>query len=1009
MKEKDIEKDLSSDSALYTVNKDKIITSWSKGAEDITGYKAEEIIGKLCTTFTSYPCEKYCSLFDENSEKFYLDTSKCSIITKSGERKYIKKNKEYLKDIEGNILGGIERFTDITNVFELNDQLKTTMVSYKTLFNDSTEAIYVATVDGDFIDANPAGCKLLGYLRDDVLSFNILDLVKPEYVTRLQDVYARCIMENKVLEELEIKHKEGYCIDVEMTVSLLPDNRLLVIMRDISARKQVELDRKKREEYYKTLILNSFDVIMILDESGVVKYISDNVSVILGYNKEELLGNKKALEIIHPDDLPTVMDEFNILKEKFNQKKQVQYRVKDKIGIYHWAEVSVTNLLNDGVINGILANAILIDDRKMHEERIDNLYKKSLEVNEFLMNKDSQLGRVLKELTELNQKLLKSELELKKQLKINTSLSEFSKHIIDYNSSIEKISADINFYIKEATSSEHGFVGVIDPITKDFNSYSLTEMLAGQCNIENYAHNRITFPVSADGTYNGLWGHALNTRKPFYTNEPKKHLKSVGIPLGHIPLKNFMGYPVLFDNELLGLVGLANSAEQYSEGTLTVVKSFVELYALIIYRKKLEANLRESEERSRNLAELAFEGIIIHSKDKIIEVNNSAIKILGYNDKEELIALNSISEVIDKSSQMEVFEKINNNYVGTYEIQLLKKDGTIFPAEINSVLTNYKGEKTRVISFRDIIERKNYEIEIEKSIQELEKINTDLLSLNIKLQNEIISRKKVEKELERQKELLQNWNDNLEKQVNEEVEKSRIKDELMLMQSRQAAMGEMIGNIAHQWRQPLNSLSLMVFDLKEAEKNNELNSEYLQKEVGEISQIIQHMSQTIDDFRHFFKPEKERQEFFVNEVINKAISFVNASFKDNDIIIDFKNEINIMTIGYQNEYAQVVLNIINNSKDAIIERSIQNGRVVIKIEAVNDYCVCSISDNGGGIDENILHKIFDPYFTTKDDVNGSGIGLYMSKIIIEKNMGGKLNGQNIDGGVRFDIITKLIV
>ena len=255
-------------------------------------------------------------------------------------------------------------------------------------------------------------------------------------------------------------------------------------------------------------------------------------------------------------------------------------------------------------------------------------------------------------------------------------------------------------------------------------------------------------------------------------------------------------------------------------------------------------------------------------------------------------------------------------------------------------------------------------------------------------------------------ELLRNLNQltqTLEQRVAEEIVKGREKDHLLIQQAKLASMGEMIGNIAHQWRQPLNNIGLLIQDLKNAHEFGDLDKEYLNVNVDKTMAIIQSMSATIDDFRYFFAPQKEPQKFSLAESVIKAISFVKASFKSNgiDIELDIKDDITIE--GFPNEYSQVLLNLLNNAKDVLIERDVKQPKVAIRLFREDDKALLTIRDNGGGIPEDIMDKIFEPYFSTKQDDKGTGIGLYMSKMIIENKGNEKLTAKNTKDGAEFRI------
>nr|WP_281381048.1 PAS domain S-box protein [Desulfurispira natronophila] len=232
------------------------------------------------------------------------------------------------------------------------------------------------------------------------------------------------------------------------------------------------------------------------------------------------------------------------------------------------------------------------------------------------------------------------------------------------------------------------------------------------------------------------------------------------------------------------------------------------------------------------------------------------------------------------------------------------------------------------------------------------------------------------------------------------------KDRLILAQSRQAAMGEMIGNIAHQWRQPLTSLSTTIEEIQDAKEYGELSDEYFQELSNKAHSAIEFMSRTIDDFRNFFQPDKEKRTFNIAEVVQDAINIVEASFANNGISLKFSSEdAPIGCLGYPNEYAQVVLNIFSNAKDILLERKIADPQVHIHLHTQQDYCRLCIEDNGGGIPPEHIPHIFEPYFTTKEQGKGTGIGLYMSKNIVE-SMNGTLKVHNTKQGACFTIELK---
>ncbi len=226
-------------------------------------------------------------------------------------------------------------------------------------------------------------------------------------------------------------------------------------------------------------------------------------------------------------------------------------------------------------------------------------------------------------------------------------------------------------------------------------------------------------------------------------------------------------------------------------------------------------------------------------------------------------------------------------------------------------------------------------------------------------------------------------------------------EQMLIQQSRLAAMGEMIGNIAHQWRQPINALDLLLANLKDAYEYQELNQETLDQSVSDGHRIIRRMSATIDDFRNFFKPNKEKRRFKLREALDDTLSILEASLHNNNIALRIDALEELDCFGFPNEYAQVLLNLLTNAKDAIVGNKVSQGEIHITLSRDGDYGALTIRDNGGGIPASALPKVFEPYFTTKE--KGTGIGLYMSKTIIENSMGGKIEARNVRGGAEFTV------
>jgi len=234
-------------------------------------------------------------------------------------------------------------------------------------------------------------------------------------------------------------------------------------------------------------------------------------------------------------------------------------------------------------------------------------------------------------------------------------------------------------------------------------------------------------------------------------------------------------------------------------------------------------------------------------------------------------------------------------------------------------------------------------------------------------------------------------------------EKLADKEEIIIAQSRHAAMGEMIGMIAHQWRQPISVIAMGANNLLIDIDLNELNEESITEEAQSIIKQTDHLSKTIDDFRNFFRPDKEVEEVDLKEIMYEVKKIIGKSLEFKQIVLSIKNEKCFKVNTYSRELLQVFINILKNAEEALFENREKDRQINVTISNDKECVVIIICDNGGGIDEKITDKIFNPYFSTKDKKTGTGLGLYMSKTIIEKHLNGTIDIYNTENGVCFKI------
>ena len=385
--------------------------------------------------------------------------------------------------------------------------------------------------------------------------------------------------------------------------------------------------------------------------------------------------------------------------------------------------------------------------------------------------------------------------------------------------------------------------------------------------------------------------------------------------------------------------------------------------------EKKNRQIAKQKELFEKLYNKSSDGVLLLKNKKITDCNEAATKILHYS-KEELIGkyfyeISPKFQADGQSSNLKSINKINEalkNGISSFEWMHTSKDHKKLWIDI--VLTSIEINNNLVIHtvIRDINKRKEME-------RKLEVLTYDL-----------------------------------EERIKKEIEKNKEKTAQLIQQSRFAQMGEMISMIAHQWRQPLTAITATTNNLLLKNiLNKEVPKEILEEELNLITEYTQHLSFTIDDFRNFFKSDNEKVDSKIEDIIEKAINIIKTSFeaKDINLITNYKFNENINI--YTTEIQQVILILLKNAEDALVDNEIKNKTIEIITYKENDFAIIEIQDNAGGIASDIIYKIFDPYFSTKKAKEGTGIGLYMSKIIINDHCKGEITASNNQDGAIFKI------
>jgi len=374
--------------------------------------------------------------------------------------------------------------------------------------------------------------------------------------------------------------------------------------------------------------------------------------------------------------------------------------------------------------------------------------------------------------------------------------------------------------------------------------------------------------------------------------------------------------------------------------------------------KEKTRKIRESNKKLESLLFMFDKKAIALSINKnglITHATNAYSDISGYT-KDELSQ--NLNQSNSSYTSPNLWKSNEDGVIFIDEIECIKKDGTKY--WVNSSIFPEYDENKKIIGYFDIRE-------------------------------DITDKKKVE-----------NFNETLSLKIDEAISQNIKKDKLLLEQSKLAAMGEMLGSIAHQWRQPLNTLAIQLQFIEDDYDDGLIDKVYLNKFTKESMNLVSFMSDTIDDFRNFFLIDKVKTNFDVKTKIEETVNILKVQLQKYNISLKVSGT-TFNIFGHKGEFQQVILNILNNAKDVIIENNVENGEVLVELELTNNIGYLRISDNAGGIPEEIIDRIFEPYFTTKKQGKGTGLGLYMSKMIIEDNMQGKIEIKNSTKGAVFKI------
>jgi len=766
-------------------------------------------------------------------------------------------------------------------------------------------------------------------IRSHVFEFFVAPIIDSGYV----NFYGRDIMERKWTEkELQRAHEEAQALNEELqsvNEELRSMNETLeerVQERTLELQNEVD-ERKKAEQTYHTVFDSVHDAIFIIEgETGTCLDMNDRAYELFGYTINELqkLG---AGDPSSSSGLSTKVRLRAVVAEVWNtaMPQMLELDIRDKSGRTLWVE----SYFKREVIGG--QPRILAVGRDITEQK-------------------------------------EAEGQFRRSAAIDAALAALYAPLASPTSTAIDVLTVILDEAKRLTGSEHGYVALIDPHTRDLLSFGHTRMELRECGVSETGRP-IRFPIGSDGQYPGLWGHALNTKKGFYTNAPADHPASRGTPEGHTPLYQFLTVPVLIEDEVEGQITLANPGKDFNEQDLEAVQRLAEFYALAIQRKRSEEEVRESALYSRNLIEASLDPLVtISAEGKITDVNKATEEVTGYS-REELIGTDFSSYFIEPKKARKGYQQVfTEGFVRDYPLAIRHTSG-----EITDVLyhaTVYRDEAGEVqgvfAAARDVTEQKKAQEALKRAHDELEH---KVKERTFELQEEIEERKVTEEDLRETTAEFQELTEEL-RRSNEELEQFAY-------------------IASHDLQEPLRTVtsSLGLLEHGYKDKLGEDADTFINYAVDGVIQ----MQQLIKDLLAYSRVTSRGEKFkpvHCEGIVQSAIDNLRVAIEESGVKITLPEKPLPMVMGDKTQLTQLFQNLIGN---AIKFRSQRNPEVQIGVEldAKRKRWTFSAKDNGIGLDMQYADKIFTIFqrLHTTEEYEGTGVGLALCKKIVERHNG----------------------
>jgi PAS domain S-box-containing protein len=635
-----------------------------------------------------------------------------------GSRAFVLNSAAPVYNIEGKLDGCTVAMQDITRLIESEQAMRESEERYRSLMELSPSAIFVNR-GGRIVMLNTAAQVLFGAsAAEQMLGKTTYDFFHPDYhaiiegrTKRLQAGEAVPIVEEKVIR------LDGMVRDVEVASANIMDSEgpaIQVVMRDITQRKQMEDALRETRDYLDNLIDNANAPIIVWDPSFRITRFNRAFEGLTGLRVEQVIG--KELDMLFPE----------------SSRNQSMSLIRAAVSGEHWEVVEIPILQTSGSIRTVLWNSANIHG------------KDGAVVSTIAQGQDITARKVTEEM-------------LKWELSVNMALAELSETLISQDYTIKEISEKVLDFAKGLTGSEHGYAGVIDRDNPDHPDVAIFPSREAACHI-SATDNRIVFAANKDGSYDGLWGHALNTREPFFDNNPGIHTTAKGVPDGHMPINNFLSSPAVLGEELVGQIALANAPHEYEAHHLEAVKRMADLYALAIQRihyenalveanrslekkvlersmklyqindqliteieerKQIEKELRKSEFKFRTVADFTYAGEYwVDALGNYLYVSPSVERISGYRPDEFMADKDLLAKIIYHEDcgkyETHMHDEFNDMEPKEIYFRIVRRDGAVRDiAHVCNPVFDESGEFIgRRASNRDVTEHQHAETKL---------------------------------------------------------------------------------------------------------------------------------------------------------------------------------------------------------------------------------------------------------------------------------------------------------